>query len=326
MRIFFLSMILSLCAIYGSISFAQESQCKAFGTKFFFETESSEGILKCLSQIDDKSKFLLNTEFDTLGNLIPTNAVLAGVETVVLAGLLEALNEDEREAVFAHRNLKSQTILHLAVVSPNAVQLIRELGHFDIDANLCAARKDEWLPWQEDLCDTPLHTAVENNASFEVLQSLLSISANPEIPNRDGKFPANISAMNDQETAKITLLQKATGDLKFDKTPYNGKEGHELNAIFYLVKNSQDHRKLERLFQITDESDHDAEMDWNERNIAHWAAINAKTPEMFEVVMNYSKEFLCEPDSTDKTPRELMDGNPVMIGTTQKLDLINACP
>lgn len=326
MKTFFTAITLSVSAAYGGASFAQEQECDAFGTKFFFETENSEGILKCLSQIDDKSKFLLNTEFDTLGNLIPTNAVLAGVETIVLAGLLEALNEDEREAVFAHRNLKSQTILHLAVKSPNAVQLIRELGHFDIDANPCAARKDEWLPWQKDLCDTPLHTAVENDASFEVLQSLLSIGANPEIPNRDGKFPANISAMNDQETAKITLLQKATGDLIFDKTPYNGKDGHKLNAIFYLVKNSQDHRKLARLFQITDESDHGDEMDWNDRNIAHWAAINAKTPEMFEVVMNYSKEFLCEPDSTDKTPRELTDGNPAMIGTTQKLDLINACP
>ena len=325
MRIFFLSMILSLCAIYGSISFAQESQCKAFGTKFFFETESSEGILKCLSQIDDKSKFLLNTEFDTLGNLIPTNAVLAGVETVVLAGLLEALNEDEREAVFAHRNLKSQTILHLAVVSPNAVQLIRELGHFDIDANPCAARKDEWF-WNKDLCDTPLHKAVSDDAPFEVLQSLLAIGADPKIPNREGKFPANISAMNDQEAAKITLLQKATGDLVFDKTPYNEKEGHELNAIFYLLKNSKDHRKLERLFQITDESGHNDKMGWNGRNIAHWAAINAQTPEMFEVVMSYSKEFLCKADSTEKTPRELTEGNPVLVGTTQKLDLINACP
>jgi ankyrin repeat protein len=324
MRIIFISMILATYAVFGSMGIAQERQCEAFGTKFFFETESSERVLECLAQIENKSQRLLDTT-DPLGNLIPTNAVLAGADTVVLAGLLEALTKDDRKTVFSHRNHNNQTILHLAVGSPNAVQLITELGHFDIDANLCAASKDEWF-WTKDLCDTPLHTAVSDDASFEVLQALLAIGANPDVPNRDGKFPVNISAKNDQETAKITLLQKAAGGLKFDKTPYNGKVGHELNAIFYLVKNSQDHRKLERLFQITNDGDHDNKMGWNKRNIAHWAAINAKTPEMFEVVMKNSQDFLCEPDSTEKTPRELTEGNPVLIGTTQKLDLINACP
>ena len=304
---------------------AQESHCEAFGTKFFFETENSEKILNCLAQIENTSQYLLKSDFDPVGNLIPTNAVLAGVETIVLAGLLEALTEDERETVFSHRNFQSQTILHLAVGSPNAVRLITELGHFSIDANPCAAFKDEWF-WDKDLCDTPLHTAVVNDASFEIMQALLAIGAQPDIPNRDGKFPVNISAMNDQDTAKLTLLQKASGELYFDKLPYSGKDGHELNAIFYLVKNSQDHRKLERLFQITDDSDHNDKMSWNKRNIAHWAAINAQTPEMFEVVMKYSKEFLCNPDGTEKTPRELAKGNPALIGEIQQLDLINACP
>lgn len=241
--------------MHGSSSFAQGSRCKAFGAKFFFETEGSEQILICFAEIENKSEFLLKTDFDSSGNLVPTNAVISGVETIVLAGLLEALTEEERATVFSRRNLKSQTILHLAVGSPNAVRLIRELGHYSIDANPCATFKNEWF-WDDDRCDTPLHTAVTNDASFEILQSLLAIGANPDIPNRDGKFPANISTMNDQETAKLVLLQKSSSELHFDKDPYNGEDGNELNALFYLVKCSQDHHKLERIFQITDESDH----------------------------------------------------------------------
>lgn len=325
MKTFFTAIILSVSAAYGGPSFAQGQQCDAFGTKFFFETESSEVILKCFEEIENKSEFLLNTDFDSSGNLVPTNAVMAGVATIVLAGLLEALTEDERATVFSRRNLKSQTILHLAVGSPNAVKLIRELGHYSIDANPCAAFKNEWF-WNDDLCDTPLHAAVSIDAPFEILQALLSIGANPDIPNRDGKFPVNISAMNDQETAKLVLLQKSSSKLHFDKVAYNGKDGHELNTIFYLVKYSQDHRKLERIFQITDDSDHDNIIGWNKRNIAHWAALNSQTPEIFEVVMKYSKDFICKADGTEKTPRDLAEGNPVLINTSQKGDLINACP
>jgi ankyrin repeat protein len=286
--------------------------CKNFGKLSFFESASSGDIEGCL-QTASKQQLLGNF---TNGNNAPMNAVAAEVNMVTLSKILSYYTEDELSEIFKHRNFDELSIVNLASIASNGSRLLIELGSWSAsDFNVLKDKKDGSFI-ASDRGISALHYALSEKPIFENIMALLAMGANPFIQDKKGNIALNYAISNNLDYDTLAMLLTFTDEIVENDKGYN--------ALHFAVQKISNDISLSLIFAMLEEKYHD-DVTENDETVLHLAAASARTPELFDVALQYSSGFLCEVDAKGAKAIDYARRNPKIAKSKQILALQNEC-
>lgn len=302
----------SAFAIYaGTTVFAQEIDCTDFGSINFFEKNTIEQFEVCAETVSEDAFFKIFED----GNTISMNAVISGVDAKGLGDILSWYAEEEITKIFQHRNFDDLSIMHLMGVAKLGPRLLVEAVFWGADIDILKD-KQEGSYFTNDRGVSALHYAIEHGAPFENIFALLAVGIDAGIQDKNGNIALNYAVSSNVDFDTLNVLQMYTD------YPVSNDKGY--NALHLAAVKIKEPSNLEALYLTTEEKYFDDTTEAGE-TILHLAAASADSPDLFQVTLDFSTEFLCEEDNKGARAIDYAKRNVKIAKSQSVLTLQNQC-
>lgn len=300
-----------MLAGWCSATIAQEEKCADFGSINFFKEKSSNTVSACLDLIS-KTQFL---KVFSNGNNVAMNAVSAGVTPQNLSKILFNYTEEELINILQHRNFDDLSIVHLAATSDQGDKMLLELATWGANVDNLKNKQEGWF-LSNDRGVNALHYAITKRAPFNNIFALLALGIDPRTKDRNGNIALNYAISENLDYDTTSLILFYTEEIEENDKGYN--------ALHFAAQKTQDKDVLDVIYALVDEKYYDDKTE-NGETILHLAAAAATDPELFEITMLYSEDFLCEEDNKGAKAIDYAKRNSDIAKSTPVLKLQNSC-